>query len=101
DPAPHALRLGFPPSAQQRQHDVLAAHPGPQPPAEDDPPPLSRREVDIARRPAEAELRAADTGTDGAIRPVGATVRIGPGDERPRDDQSLLWEIKVKDPIAG
>jgi len=38
----HALRLGFPPPAQQRQHDVLAADPGPQPSGKDHAPALRR-----------------------------------------------------------
>ena len=96
----HPLRLRLAPATEQREHDVLAADPGPQFSAEDHAPALRRREIDVAGRPAEAELRAAHAGTDGAVRAIGATVRIGPGDERAGDDQPLLGEIKVEDPIA-
>ncbi len=96
----HALGLRLAPSPQQRQHHVLAADPGPQPSPEDHPPPPCRREIDVARRPAEAKLRAAHAGADGTVGPIGAAMRVRTRDERARYDQALLGKIEMEDPIA-
>src|SRR5262245_40091003 len=96
----HPLRLPGAPPAQELEHDVLAAHPRMQPAGEHAPPLCREREVDVAGRPAEPERGGSDADADGAVRAVRAAVRVGAGNELPRQDESLLRKIEVKDAVA-
>jgi hypothetical protein len=96
----HALRLLRAPALEQLQDDVLAGDPGLQVAAEDDTARAGRREVDVARRPAEAERRRPDADADRPVSAVSAAVRVGAGDELTRHDQPLLGEVEVEDAVA-
>ena len=96
----HALRLLRAPAAQQLEDDVLAGDPRAQPAGEAHAPLLGHREVDVAGRPAEAERRRADADADGAVRAVGARVRVGAGNELPRQHETLLGKVEVEDAVA-
>ena len=62
---------------------------------------FAQREVDVAGRPPEAERRRADAHADGAVRAVGAAVRVGAGNELSRQHEPLLGKVEVKDAVAG
>ena len=96
----HALRLLFAPPLQEREHDVFAAHPRLQLALEHDPARLSEGEIDITRRPAEAERRRANADTDGAVRAVRAAVRVSAGHELSGHDEALLGKVEVEDAVA-
>src|SRR2546427_944047 len=96
----HAARLRGAPAREEREHDVLAAHPGLELPGEYDAALPGDREVHVAGRPAEAERRRAHTDADRTVRAVRPAVRVRAGDERARRDETLLREIEVEDAVA-
>src|SRR5206468_6489958 len=98
--AAHALRLLRPPTREQREDDILAAHPRLQPSSEHDAPLLRDGEVHVARRPPKAERRRAHAIPERAVRAVRAAVRIRAGNERPGDDEALLGKVEVEDAVA-
>src|SRR5262249_57011726 len=97
----HALRLLGAPALEEGENNVLPRHPGLQAPADHHAPLASQREIDIARRPAEAERGRAHADADRAVRTIGATVRIGAGIEASGNDEPLLREIEVEDAGSG
>src|SRR5207253_398097 len=95
-----AERLGdHRPHVGQIEHDVLAADPRLQPAGKRHAPRAGYGEVDVAGRPSEAEGRRADANADRAVRAVRAAVRVGAGNELPRDDEALLWKIKMENAV--
>src|SRR5690348_14059788 len=88
------------PHRRSRANHVLAADPGPEFAGEDHATAPGRREIDVARRPAEAELGAADADADRAIRAVGAAMGVGARDEGTGHHEALLGEIEMEDPVA-
>ena len=69
-------------------------------PREDDAALLREREVDVARRPAEAERRRAHAEADRAVGAVRAAVRVGARDELARHHEALLGKVEVEDAVA-
>ena len=96
----HPAGLLGAPAAQELEHDVFAADPRAQLSAEDDAALFREREVDVAGRPAEPERRRTDAEADRAVRAVRAAVRVGARDELTRQDETLLREVEVEDPVA-
>src|SRR6185503_21284110 len=88
------------PAREQREDDVLTAHPGLQPTFEDDAPLSGHREVHVTGRPTEAQRGGADAVAERAVRAVRAAVRVRARNERAGDDEALLREVEVEDAVA-